>query len=84
MTVPKIIQVVPEKNFMLLVRFSNGKERYFDCKEVMQRNEYYHRLKNPHYFKNVHIDPGGHGVSWDDEVDISEYELYKYGQEPIG
>lgn len=79
MKIPKIVNVIPEKNLLLIVTFSDGSKRYYDCNQVLDRNEYYNRLNNFHYFKNVQIDNGGHGVSWDDEVDISEYEIFKNG-----
>ena len=33
------------------------------------------------FFKAVTVDPGGYGVSWDDEMDLSEYELWNNGVE---
>lgn len=79
MDVPKITMVIPEKDMVLAVSFSDGSTKYFDCKRIKDRNAYHHRLENSLYFKNVRIDVGGHGVSWDDEVDISEHELYEHG-----
>ena len=75
MKIPKIIDVSPQDNLILLIKFSDGKIRNYDCKKILDRNEYYQRLKNKNYFKNVQIDSGGHGVSWDDNVDISEHEI---------
>nr|WP_245709089.1 DUF2442 domain-containing protein [Allochromatium warmingii] len=34
----------------------------------------------PYFFKNVSVDPSGHAVSWNSEIDISEYELWKHGE----
>lgn len=79
MIIPKIISVVPEDNLILTVGFSDGIVKNYDCKTIIDRNQYYQRLKNPAYFKNVHIDIGGHGISWDDYVDISEYEIFQNG-----
>lgn len=79
MNIPKIINVIAEKKMILKVTFSNGIIKHFNCNMIINRNEYYHKLKNPGFFKNVHIDPGGYGLSWDDEVDISEYEIYTNG-----
>jgi hypothetical protein len=38
-------------------------------------------LKHEAFFKAVTVDPGGYGISWDDEMDLSEYELWNNGVE---
>jgi hypothetical protein len=38
-------------------------------------------LKNPAFFKNFQIDPTGSGIIWNDEIDISEYEIWINGTE---
>lgn len=75
----KITNVVAEENLVLIVSFSDGSVKNYDCNQVVERNEYYQRLKDPYFFKNVHIDTGGHGLSWDDDVDISEFEILQNG-----
>ena len=39
-------------------------------------------LRDDVFFKTVTVDAGGYGVSWNDEVDLSEYELWHNGAEP--
>ena len=36
-------------------------------------------LKNPSFFKNFRIEAGGYGLVWNEDIDISEYELWKNG-----
>jgi len=36
-------------------------------------------LKQPAFFKNFTIEPGGYALVWNAEIDISEYELWKNG-----
>lgn len=38
-------------------------------------------LKNFALFKNFKIDPSGSGIIWNDEIDISEYEIWINGTE---
>jgi len=38
-------------------------------------------LKNPAFFKNVSIEPGGYAISWSSEIDLSEHELWQHGEE---
>jgi hypothetical protein len=33
-------------------------------------------LENRAFFKNVQIETGGYAVSWNEDIDISEYELW--------
>lgn len=75
MSIPKIVDVKVIQNLILSVIFSDGNTRTYDCTKVIDRNEHYKRLEDFNFFKNVHIDAGGHGLSWDDYVDISEYEI---------
>jgi len=43
-------------------------------------NEMFAPLKNPSFFKNVKVETGGYAVYWNDNIDISEYELWKNGK----
>ncbi|MGL1891412.1 MAG: DUF2442 domain-containing protein [Spirochaetaceae bacterium] len=75
MNIPKIINVYPKEHLILSIIFSDGVTREYDCSKIINRNDHYEKLKDDNFFKNVHIDVGGHGISWDDYVDISEYEI---------
>jgi hypothetical protein len=37
-------------------------------------------LKNSAFFKSVQVDTGGYAVVWNEDIDISEYELWCNGQ----
>ncbi len=43
------------------------------------RPEFY-PLNVPAFFRAVKVDAGGHGVSWNDDLDLSEYELCTNGK----
>jgi hypothetical protein len=72
--------VEPVTERRLLVTFVNGVQKVYDCREVM-RLDRFRLLQNEAFFKTVTVDPGGYGVSWNDEVDLSEYELWHRGLE---
>jgi hypothetical protein len=36
-------------------------------------------LGNPSFFRSFQIDDGGYGIIWNDEMDLSEYELWQNG-----
>jgi hypothetical protein len=78
MEAPEILLVQPVENKRLLVRFTNGIEKIYDCKPLLAL-ERFHLLRNEAFFKAVRVDPGGYGISWNDEMDLSEYELWVNG-----
>ena len=80
MNVPRIQSVTPQKGRYLLVTFVNGIQKIYDCQEILNL-ERFQLLKREAFFKAVAVDSGGYGVSWDDEMDLSEYELWTNGVE---
>lgn len=80
MSAPRIQSVTPRAERQLLVRFANGVEKTYDCNPLLHL-EMFQLLKNEAFFKSVKADPGGYGVSWNDDADLSEYELWVNGEE---
>jgi len=80
MNYPKIVSVKPLENYQLMVEFSNHECRYYDVKPLLE-NEMFLPLKNKYFFNHVKIEQGGYAVSWNEEIDISEYELWKNGKQ---
>lgn len=75
MDTPRIQSVKPLENKWLLVKFENRVEKMYDCNQLLHL-EVFRFLKNDAFFKSVKVDSGGYGVSWNDDVDLSEYELW--------
>ncbi|ABY93758.1 DUF2442 domain-containing protein [Thermoanaerobacter brockii subsp. lactiethylicus] len=76
----KVVSVKPTDDYKLLVTFDNGIVKEYDMKPKL--NEWqFELLKSKAFFKAVKVDPGGYGVSWNSEMDLSEYELWKNGKE---
>jgi hypothetical protein len=80
MNAPKIKSVSTLKQRHLLVTFVNGVQKVYGCQRILNL-ERFQLLKHEAFFKAVTVDPGGYGVSWDDETDLSEYELWNNGVE---
>jgi hypothetical protein len=76
-----IQSVKPLEGMRLLVKFENGVEKICDCRQLLHL-EMFQPLKDEAFFKSVKVDAGGYGVSWSDDVDLSEYELWVNGKEP--
>jgi hypothetical protein len=75
MAPPRIQSVKPLEGKRLLVKFVNEVEKTYDCNPLLHL-EAFQLLRNEAFFKSVKVDLGGYGISWDDEVDLSEYELW--------
>lgn len=75
---PKIESVKPLKEKCLSVAFCNGVTKVYDCTPLL-KEEPFRSLSNDKLFKSVKADKNGYGISWNDEIDISESELWMYG-----
>ena len=77
----KVKSVKPLENLCILVRFENGIDKIYDVKQLFDSFEVYKELKNEDLFKLVKVDCGGYAVCWNDEIDISEVQLWENGVE---
>lgn len=77
--IPKIKSVKTGDKRQLRVTFECSTEKLYDCSRLLTRPEF-QLLKTPAFFNSVQVDPGGYGISWNDDVDISEYELWTNGK----
>ncbi len=80
MSAPTIQSVTPLVDRHLRVKFVNGVERDYDCNQLLHL-EMFQFLRDEALFKTVTVDPSGYGVSWNDDADLSEYELWVNGKE---
>ncbi len=77
---PKIEAVTPLPGKQLLVRFAGGTEKVYDCGPLLGQ-EPFSALENESLFRQVKVDAGGYGVSWSDQIDLSESELWINGRQ---
>ncbi len=75
---PKIIsaQVIGDRT--LLIEFSQNEFKKYDVSNLLNK-QMFAPLQNASFFKNFRIDSGGYGLVWNEDIDISEYELWKNG-----
>jgi hypothetical protein len=81
--IPRVANVRAVGETELLVRFQNGVEKVYDCCQVVARPQF-QLLRSPAFFRAVKVDPGGYGISWSDDLDLSEYELWTNGRLSTG
>ena len=67
---------------MLWAEFKDGREVVYDVSALTEFNPVFCGLvRDPALFAQVRIDPGGYGISWNDELDLEAEELWKHGDE---
>lgn len=69
---------IDSDDYLLIVLFANGITKVVDFKEKL-KDDMYSDLKNKVLFAQAKVDVGGYGISWNDDIDISEYELWNIG-----
>lgn len=73
----KLKSVTPLPDYTLLANFSDGSVKSYDFRPLLDRMEVYAPLReSPAFWASAAVDPGGYGVSWSDEIDISAEELW--------
>jgi len=78
-TYPKIESVKSLTDFRLLITFKNQAKKIYKCDHLFSQ-EVFQPLKEKSLFNSVKVDPGGYGISWNDEIDLAESELWINGE----
>ncbi len=78
MEYPKIKYVEALEDYRLFVIFDNGTIKIYSMKSKLE-NKAFASLADINLFKKVQVGSGGYGIIWNDQIDLSEYELYKNG-----
>lgn len=77
----KIKSVRPISNCRLLVSFTEGTTKEYDVSLLFHKIKAFQSLtKVQGLFESVVVDPGGYGISWDDELDLSSEEIWVNGK----
>lgn len=75
----KVKEVNPRASLMLDVMFADGTTKEYDVAPLLERFPAFEPLIDVDLFKEVAVDPGGYGVSWNDDIDLSCDELWDHG-----
>ena len=77
----KVNSVTALKPYMLIVQFAEGVSKTYDVSMLFDKWPAFQALQsNDALFARVHVDVGGHGIVWDDNLDLSCNELFRNGQ----
>ena len=75
---PKVVAAKAIDTHTLLIEFDNHEIKQYDVNPLLDK-DMFAPLKDANLFKEVQVEQGGYAVSWNKEIDISEYELWKHG-----
>lgn len=75
MKFPKIKSVKVLSNYTLEIDFDNNVKKIYDCTPLLQ-DENFKPLLDKSLFKNVQVDKFGYGIMWNNQIDLSESELW--------
>ena len=78
----KIKSVAAMPDFILLAHFSDGTEKEYDMKPLMEQYEVFRSLGNiPGLFGQVKADVGGYGIVWNEDIDLDAEEVWVNGKD---
>jgi len=72
---PRINKIYIDKHTIYVLFLDNTIKKY-DISPLLEKKSF-NKLKNLSYLKTAKVDSGGYGISWDDDCDLSENELWK-------
>ena len=76
----RVQEVTPLPAYGLMVRFVNGEKKRYDVRPLLDKWEPFKALATVEgLFEQVKVDPGGYGISWNDEIDLACNELWENG-----
>ena len=70
------------ENYILKITIENNIVKYYNVSILFDKWDIFQNLANiPGLFEQVKVDPGGYGISWNDEIDLSCEELWENSYE---
>jgi hypothetical protein len=62
----------------LMVKFANLEIKKYNISKLLDK-PMFATLRNPGFFRTFKIEAGGYALVWNEDIDISEYELWQNG-----
>ncbi len=78
MKYPRIHQAKAVNDTTLMIEFTNREIKRYDIRHLLDK-PMFAPLRQPAFFRNFQVEPGGYGIVWNEDIDLSEYELWQNG-----
>ena len=76
----RLASVAPAGGLTLEATFADGTVKRYDVEPLFSRWKAFEALRDvPGLFRSVHVDAGGYGVVWNDELDLECEEIWNNG-----
>lgn len=75
---PRIHKARTIDDTTLVIEFTNQEVKKYDIRPLLATPTF-SPLQQPAFFRNFKVEPGGYAIVWNEDIDISEYELWKNG-----
>ena len=77
----KLKTVTPLHGLALRAVFHNGEERIYAVSRLLDEIPAFKAFSTmPGLFEQASVEPGGHAVVWNDELDLASEEIYENGR----
>ena len=76
MNFPRIRTARAISNHTLIIEFTNQEIKIYSILTLLD-NPIFYPLQEPAFFRNFQIEPGGYAIVWNEDIDLSEYTLWK-------
>ena len=79
--IPRIRNIQPLEDYILLVEFDDGKKVEYDVKDDIKTLTDFRALELEHnLFQNVHLDSSRTCVYWTERIDLPSDTILEYGK----
>ena len=75
----KIRTISVVEPFRLRAVFVDGTEKEYDLRQWEHQPEFSLLFRHPPLQTAIHVESGGYGISWNDQIDLSAEEIYWNG-----
>lgn len=79
---PKLVSVEAADAARLRLVYETGEVKLFDVSPYI-RGSWYGELRDPDYFRTVHLIDGGAGIEWGHGQDLAPHELYELSRAEV-
>lgn len=77
----RVEDILAVKDMSVLIVFRDGNIRKIELEKYLEEHSPFAPLRRgPQFFRQVHVQPGGYGITWGENTSISSEELYYMGQ----
>ena len=75
----KIVEIKLKNEYIIVAKFETGEIKEYNMKNLIEKYDIFKDLKYNNLFNLAKIDKGGHGIVWNDDIDLSSEEIWKNG-----